>query len=98
MIPRQDMPKILEIIKMVKNLGLETCMTLGMLSQKQARKFQQSGLDFYNHNLDTSPAYYEKIISTDDIFGRKFDINVDENVLDLIDNTNKILTTNGIHN
>lgn len=62
--PEKDMPKIMDIITSVKNLGLETCMTLGMLSQKQANKLQKSGLDFYNHNLDTSPEYYKKIIST----------------------------------
>lgn len=62
--PEKEFPKILEIIKEVKALGLETCMTLGMLTDDQARTLREAGLDFYNHNLDTSPEYYEKIIST----------------------------------
>lgn len=64
--PEKDFPKIIEIIKAVKALGLETCMTLGMLNQTQAEQLKQAGLDFYNHNLDTSPEYYQKIISTRD--------------------------------
>jgi biotin synthase len=48
----------------VKELGLETCATLGMLNEQQAQKLKQSGLDYYNHNLDTSPEYYGEIITT----------------------------------
>ena len=55
---------VIEMIDRVKSLGLETCMTLGMLKPEQAQKLADSGLDYYNHNLDTSPEYYPKIIST----------------------------------
>ena len=60
----RDMPYILDMIKEVKKLGLETCMTLGMLSQEQAMMLKDAGLDYYNHNLDTSPEYYGEIITT----------------------------------
>lgn len=60
----RDMPYLIEMIKGVKALGLETCMTLGMLSNEQAKLLQQSGLDYYNHNLDTSPEFYGDIITT----------------------------------
>lgn len=60
----KDMPYIIEMIKGVKSMGLETCMTLGRLSQEQALTLAQSGLDYYNHNLDTSPQYYGNIITT----------------------------------
>lgn len=53
-----------EMIKAVKELGLETCFTMGMLNQDQADELKQAGLDYYNHNIDTSPEYYEKIITT----------------------------------
>ncbi len=62
--PKKDLPKVIAIIKAVKALGLETCVTLGMLDVTQALEFKQAGLDYYNHNLDTSPEYYKKIIST----------------------------------
>lgn len=62
--PAKEFDKILTIVKEVKALGLETCMTLGMLSEEQANSLQEAGLDYYNHNLDTSPDYYEKIITT----------------------------------
>ncbi len=62
--PEKAFPKIVEMIQEVKALGLETCMTLGMLTQAQAHALQAAGLDYYNHNLDTSPEYYSKIIST----------------------------------
>jgi biotin synthase len=58
------MPYVLEMVKQVKSLGLETCMTLGMLSQEQAHQLKDAGLDYYNHNLDTSPEHYGKIITT----------------------------------
>ncbi|MGM0525418.1 MAG: biotin synthase BioB [Pseudomonadota bacterium] len=60
----RDMPYLIEMIKGVKELGLETCMTLGMLSDTQAKLLQQSGLDYYNHNLDTSPEFYGDVITT----------------------------------
>lgn len=60
----RDEPKIIEMIERVKALGLETCMTLGMLADGQAERLAEAGLDFYNHNLDTSPEYYSKIITT----------------------------------
>lgn len=62
--PRKDFPRVIEIIKRVKALGLETCATLGMLSKCQATQLKSAGLDFYNHNLDTSPNYYSAIIQT----------------------------------
>lgn len=62
--PRKDFPKILAMIKAVREIGLETCVTLGMLDDDQALALKEAGLDFYNHNLDCSPEYYEKIIST----------------------------------
>ena len=52
------------MVEGVKALGLETCATLGMLTAGQAQRLKDSGLDFYNHNLDTSPEFYEKIITT----------------------------------
>lgn len=60
----KDLRKVIEMIRAVKALGLETCATLGMLSPDQAHALKNAGLDFYNHNLDTSSRYYEKIIST----------------------------------
>ncbi|WP_271274584.1 biotin synthase BioB [Aliamphritea hakodatensis] len=60
----KDMPYVLEMVKEVKKLGLETCMTLGMLDQDKAERLADAGLDYYNHNLDTSPEYYDKIITT----------------------------------
>jgi len=60
----RDMPYVLEMVKGVKELGLETCMTLGMLSEDQAHELQSAGLDYYNHNLDTSPENYNNIITT----------------------------------
>ncbi len=60
----RDMPKITAMIDGVRRLGLETCMTLGMLDDQQARQLKDAGLDYYNHNLDTSPDHYGAIIST----------------------------------
>lgn len=60
----RDMPKIVEIVKGVRAMGLETCMTLGMLTPKQAEMLAEAGLDYYNHNIDSSPEYYERAIST----------------------------------
>ena len=60
----RDMPAIVEIVKGVRAMGLETCMTLGMLTPKQAEMLNEAGLDYYNHNVDTGPEYYERVIST----------------------------------
>ena len=60
----RDVEKICEIIEAVKVTGMETCMTLGMLTQKQSQKLKDAGLDFYNHNIDSSAEFYSEIIST----------------------------------
>jgi biotin synthase len=60
----RDMPYVIDMVKEVKKLGLETCMTLGMLTRDQALALKQAGLDYYNHNLDTSPEYYGDVITT----------------------------------
>jgi biotin synthase len=60
----RDLDRVCEMVQGVKALGLETCATLGMLTASQARRLRQSGLDYYNHNLDTSPEYYGAIITT----------------------------------
>lgn len=62
--PAKDFPKILEIVKAIKALGLETCLTIGMLNKDQATDLKNAKLDYYNHNLDTSPDFYKKIITT----------------------------------
>ena len=61
---RKDLEKVTAMVREVRALGLETCVTLGMLSGEQARELKDAGLDYYNHNLDTSEAYYGEIIST----------------------------------
>ena len=73
----KDLDVVCEMIREVSGLGMETCVTLGMLKDYQAKKLAKSGLDFYNHNIDTSEEYYSKIIST-----RNFDdrLNTLENV------------------
>jgi len=60
----RDIDRVARMVAAVKALGLETCMTLGMLTADQARRLREAGLDYYNHNLDTSPEYYPRIIST----------------------------------
>ncbi|MDP3511578.1 MAG: biotin synthase BioB, partial [Sulfuritalea sp.] len=60
----RDMEKIEEMVSKVKALGLETCATLGMLKNDQAQRLKDAGLDYYNHNLDTAPEFYNNIIST----------------------------------
>lgn len=62
----KQLDKVIEMIQAVKDQGLETCVTLGMLSQSQAQRLKQVGLDYYNHNLDTSPEFYGDIITTRD--------------------------------
>jgi biotin synthase len=60
----RDLPALAEMIGGVKAMGLETCATLGMLRPDQATALKDAGLDYYNHNLDTSPAYYENVVTT----------------------------------
>ncbi len=60
----RDIPRVAEMIREVKALGLETCATLGLLGEGHAEKLKDAGLDYYNHNIDTSPDYYGEIIHT----------------------------------
>ncbi|KPF84962.1 biotin synthase BioB [Novosphingobium sp. AAP93] len=60
----RDMPAIIAMVKGVRAMGMETCMTLGMLSESQAAQLAEAGLDYYNHNIDTSPERYGEIITT----------------------------------
>jgi biotin synthase len=60
----RDLDKVCAMVEGVRALGLETCVTLGMLTRPQAQRLKDSGLDYYNHNLDTSPEYYQRIITT----------------------------------
>lgn len=75
----RDMPYLEMMIKEVKSLGMETCMTLGMIDNSQAQRLAEAGLDYYNHNLDTSPEYYGNIITTRSYQDR---LNTLENVRD----------------
>ncbi|MEP2234707.1 MAG: biotin synthase BioB [Alteripontixanthobacter sp.] len=85
----RDMPAIVEIVKGVRSMGLETCMTLGMLTPKQADMLAEAGLDYYNHNIDSSPEYYERVIST-----RKFDERIE--TLDHVRNSGINVCSGGI--
>jgi biotin synthase len=60
----RDLEKVCDMVEGVKALGMETCVTLGMLTGEQAKRLKTCGLDYYNHNLDTSPEFYGEIIST----------------------------------
>lgn len=60
----RDLVKVEAMVREVKSLGMETCVTLGMLREDQAQRLADAGLDYYNHNLDSSPEYYDKIITT----------------------------------
>ena len=60
----RELDSVCEMVEAIKALGLETCATLGMLTAAQARRLKESGLDYYNHNLDTSPEFYRQIITT----------------------------------
>ncbi|PCJ93654.1 MAG: biotin synthase BioB [Porticoccaceae bacterium] len=60
----KDLPYVADMVREVKALGMETCMTLGMLKEEQAQMLADAGLDYYNHNLDTSPEYYGEVITT----------------------------------
>jgi biotin synthase len=62
----KDLKPVLEMVRAVKALGLETCTTLGMLREGQAEQLKAAGLDYYNHNLDTAPDYYREIITSHD--------------------------------
>lgn len=85
----RDMPYVLDMVREVKALGLETCMTLGMLNQSQAERLHSAGLDYYNHNLDTSREYYNNIITT-----RTFDDRLD--TLDHVRNAGLKVCSGGI--
>lgn len=60
----RDMDELCDVAGEVKALGLETCMTLGMLTDDQATRLSEAGLDYYNHNIDTSPEYYNRVVTT----------------------------------
>jgi biotin synthase len=60
----RDLDRVCDMVSAVKDLGMETCATLGMLTPEQAARLREAGLDFYNHNVDTSPEFYDKIITT----------------------------------
>ncbi len=60
----KDIERVVEMVQGVKALGMETCVTLGMLTDEQTRQLKQGGLDYYNHNLDTSEDYYSEVITT----------------------------------
>ncbi|MBU6211427.1 MAG: biotin synthase BioB [Gammaproteobacteria bacterium] len=67
---KRDIEIMSAMIREVRELGMETCATLGMLNKEQARELRDAGLDYYNHNIDTSPEYYDKIITTRDFQDR----------------------------
>jgi biotin synthase len=60
----KNLDKVIDMVKAVKALGMETCVTLGMLTADQTKRMKEAGLDYYNHNLDTSPEFYPKVITT----------------------------------
>jgi biotin synthase len=60
----KNLERVIEMVQAVKGLGMETCVTLGMLTDRQASRLKDAGLDYYNHNLDTSPEFYGNVIST----------------------------------
>jgi biotin synthase len=60
----KELATVLEMVREVKNLGMETCVTLGMLREGQAEQLAEAGLDYYNHNVDTAPEFYGKVITT----------------------------------
>ncbi len=68
----KNLAKVIEMVEAVHGLGMETCLTLGMLNQAQAERLRDAGLDYYNHNLDTSPEFYGNVITT-----RTFDDRLD---------------------
>ena len=60
----KNLERVIEMVSAVKELGMETCLTLGMLTEAQAQRLKEAGLDYYNHNLDTSPEFYGEVITT----------------------------------
>lgn len=60
----KNLDRVIEMVKVVKDLGLQTCLTLGMLNDSQSQRLKEAGLDYYNHNLDTSPEFYGNVITT----------------------------------
>lgn len=62
--PKKDFPKVIEMIKAIRNMEFETCVTLGFLDDEQAQDLKVAGLDYYNHNIETSPDYYSEIVTT----------------------------------
>jgi biotin synthase len=63
--PKQrDLDRVIDMVKAVRGLGMETCATLGMLKAGQAEQLKDAGLDYYNHNLDTAPEFYGEIVTT----------------------------------
>ncbi len=60
----RNIDKVIDLVQAVRDEGMETCLTLGMLTESQAHKLKEAGLDYYNHNLDSSPEYYKEIITT----------------------------------
>jgi len=68
----KNLDKVIDMVIAVKQLGMETCVTLGMLTSEQSQRLKQAGLDYYNHNIDTSPEYYSDVITT-----RTFDDRLD---------------------
>jgi biotin synthase len=67
----RDLEQVTEMVAAVKDMGMETCATLGMLREGQAERLAEAGLDYYNHNLDTSPEYYDEVIGTRDYDDRR---------------------------
>lgn len=67
----RNLERVIEMIQAVRDLGMETCVTLGMLRREQAERLAEAGLDYYNHNLDSSPEYYEQVITTRSYSDRK---------------------------
>ena len=68
----RDLDAVIDMIREVKGMGMETCVTLGMLTADQAQRLREAGLDYYNHNVDTSREYYDKVVTT-----RTFDDRLD---------------------
>ena len=60
----KSLDRVIEMIEAVRDMGMETCVTLGMLTEKQTQRLKEAGLDYYNHNLDTSPEFYGEVITT----------------------------------
>ena len=60
----RNLDRVIQMIKAVRDMGMETCVTLGMLTESQAKRLKEAGLDYYNHNVDTSPEFYNRVITT----------------------------------